>query len=29
MQVGAFILVMAEIFLGVGFDATMADDEAK
>jgi hypothetical protein len=29
MQVGAFILVMAEIFSGVGFDAAMADDEAK
>jgi hypothetical protein len=29
MQVGAFILVMAEIFSGVGFDAAMADDEAE
>jgi hypothetical protein len=29
MQVGAFILVMVEIFSGVGFDATMADDEAE
>jgi hypothetical protein len=29
MQVGAFILVMAEIFLGVGFDVVMDDDEVE
>jgi hypothetical protein len=28
MHVGAFMLVMAEIFSG-GFDVAMADDEAK
>jgi hypothetical protein len=28
MHVGAFMLVMAEIFSG-GFDATVADDEAE
>jgi hypothetical protein len=29
MLVGAFMLVMAEIFLGVCFDAALADDEAE
>jgi hypothetical protein len=29
MHVGAFMLVMAEIFSGVGFDAAMTDDEAE
>jgi hypothetical protein len=29
MQLVALMLVMAEIFLGIGFDAAMDDDEAE
>jgi hypothetical protein len=29
MHVGAFMLVMTEIFSGVGFDAALADDEVE